>query len=101
MKNSEGWELFLVMIVSKHAKVMENITSRVVGDFFCYRHHHDVEIKFRRFNDFNNEFVINLSNLIIEKNLTKFITFDGLKKQSHLRFKENHFKKLLQDKNIV
>ena len=87
------------MVVSKQEKIMENITQRIVGDFYCYRHHFDTKIKFRRFTDFDNEYEINLSNLITEKSLTKFITFDGLKKQSHLRFKENHFKNLLKDKN--
>ena len=68
------------MVVSKQARILENITSRVVGDFFCYRHHHDNKIKFRKFSDFKKEYIIDLSNLVIEKNLTKFITFDGLKK---------------------
>ena len=95
----DGWKLFLVMVVSKQEKIMENITQRIVGDFYCYRHHLDTKIKFRRFKEFDKEYEINLKNLITEKSLTKFITFDGLKKQSHLRFKENHFKNLLKDKN--
>jgi hypothetical protein len=39
--------------------------------------------------------VIDLTNLVTEKSVLKFITFDGLKKQSNLRYKETHFRDLL------
>ena len=83
LKIRDDWELVLVMVVSRQETIMKDITTRVVGDFFCYRHHTDTKIRCRKFKDFENEeneLVIDLANLITEKSVTKFITFDGLKK---------------------
>ena len=87
-----GWKLVLVMILSLDEKILENLQARIIGDFFCYRHHNDTKIRFQNLNDAKNEPQnLSLENLITDKSLLKFVTFDGLKKQSYLRFKENHF----------
>ena len=55
LKIRDDWELVLVMVISKQESIMKDITTRVVGDFFCYRHHNEPEIRCRRFKDFENE----------------------------------------------
>ena len=43
-------------------------------------------------------FQLDLKYLLIDKSALKHVSFDGLKKQSHLRFKELHFNQYDKDK---
>lgn len=55
LKIRDDWELVLVMIVSRQETIMKDITTRVVGEYFCYRHHTETKIRCRKFLDLESE----------------------------------------------
>ena len=59
---------------------MENLQTRIIGDYLCYRHHQEKRIRFRNLNESEKELKLDLKYLLTDKIALKHVTFDGLKK---------------------
>ena len=77
-----GWKIILIMFFTDTRNILEKIQTRLVGDYLCYRHYDDKEIKFKKINGSEKEYAISLKSFVskTESNMEKYVTFEGIQK---------------------
>ena len=82
--------MLLALVTSPNDRIIEQLQTRLVGDLFCYRHCSSYEIETISLKDLKYTNQINLKSLIPDKHMLKYVSFDGIKESSNLRFIESH-----------
>ena len=70
------------MFITNARNILEKTQTRLVGDYFCYRHYDDKEIRFKKIDDSKNEYTISLESLTSknESIMKSYVTFEGISK---------------------
>ena len=92
------WDITVILIQSKADDILTRLQTRIVGDYICYREKNEDKINFQPLRNDTlhgsgdaeiKKFHIDLSLIFKEDDsLRKYVTFDGIKKDSYLRYAE-------------
>ena len=85
------WKLELIILESPNENIIQRFQARLAGKYFCYRHQDETRINFVSLDDQEQKYksYIDLSPMIeVNDRFIKYVTFDGIKKDSYLRYKE-------------